>query len=67
MILAVKRLKTIGWIALIFIVVIWMIGGPMAWVVIIAIPIMLLAGLQPPRAHRELTVGLQVREPARHR
>lgn len=31
--------------ALIFIVVIWMIGGPMAWVVLIAIPIMLLAGL----------------------
>ena len=31
--------------ALIFIVVIWMIGGPMAWVVLIAIPVMLLAGL----------------------
>jgi len=31
--------------ALVFIVVIWMIGGPIVWVVLIAIPVMLLAGL----------------------
>ncbi len=31
--------------AILFLVVIWLIGGPMAWVPVIAIPVMLLAGL----------------------
>ena len=41
--------------AILFLVVIWLIGGPMAWVPLIAIPVMLLSGLAVQPQLKKLT------------
>ncbi|MBV5346229.1 MAG: type I secretion system permease/ATPase, partial [Rhodoferax sp.] len=45
--------------AILFLVVIWLIGGPIAWVPLLSIPIMLLAGLAVQPQLRRLTQQAQ--------
>ena len=45
--------------AILFLVVIWLIGGPLAWVPLLAIPVMLLAGLAVQPQLRKLTQQAQ--------